>query len=204
MGSGKSRLYLELPEPAHWPTVGALAHLLDRVSVSCLLFPSEGGDRASALMETAQRRDVAALIRDDAQLALRLEADGVHLPADLESYQYARDLLGLGVIIGSDAGKLRDDAMIIADAGAEYIAFAGSDRDALLDKVAWWSELFTVPCVAFGVKTADDAMALATAGADFIAPSTALWAGGGMAEEIGKFAVLLASLPEHDEGSPSE
>ena len=30
MESGQSRLYLELPEPALWPAIGTLAHLLDQ------------------------------------------------------------------------------------------------------------------------------------------------------------------------------
>jgi thiamine-phosphate pyrophosphorylase len=197
-------LYLELPEPAHWPAVGALAHLLDRTSVSCLLFPASAGEIASTLVATAQRRDVAALIRDDVKLAARLEADGVHLPADLESYEYARDLLGLGATIGCDGGKLRDDAMTLADAGAEYVAFADPDRDALLDRVSWWSQVFTVPCVVFGVPTAGDALALAAAGADFIAPATSLWTAGNMTEELRKFAASLATLPARNEGSPSE
>ena len=38
-----------------------------------------------------------------------------------------------------------------------------------LDLIAWWSEIFQPPCVAFDVTSASHAQALAAAGADFIA-----------------------------------
>ncbi|KAB2851653.1 MAG: thiamine phosphate synthase [Hyphomicrobiaceae bacterium] len=175
--------------------------MLDQSNVSCVLFPAALEARIRPLIAAAQRRSVAALVRGDIKLAARLEADGVHLPADLESYEYARDLLGLSAVIGIDSGTLRDDAMTLAEAGAEYIAFAREDRRALLDKVEWWSEVFTVPCAVFGVATAEDALAFASAGADFVAPAPSLLAGGEMADTLRKFAGSLASAPAHDGGS---
>jgi thiamine-phosphate pyrophosphorylase len=41
--------------------------------------------------------------------------------------------------------------------------------------IAWWSEIFVVPCVAWNVDSADDAARLAVLGADFIAPSPHIW-----------------------------
>ena len=35
--------------------------------------------------------------------------------------------------------------------------------------MAWWAEIFQVPCVAFDVETAQEAEALAAAGVDFVA-----------------------------------
>ena len=37
------------------------------------------------------------------------------------------------------------------------------------DLIAWWAEIFEVPCVAFDVESAEAAEALARAGADFVA-----------------------------------
>ncbi len=86
-------------------------------------------------------------------------------------------MLGTRYIVGVDVGRSRHDAMTLAEAGADYIAFGipphVEDRAASaarrLELVAWWSEIFEIPCVAFDVDTADDATALAGAGADFVA-----------------------------------
>ena len=150
---------------------------------SVLIAPHEGGalDPAVArpLVEAVQRRGVAALIADDARLARTLRADGVHLghardPAG--AYEEARSILGQGAIIGVDPGISRHDAMTVAEAGAEYIAFgapshlkdrakARARRDEL---IAWWAEIFQAPCIALDVEAPEEALALAGVGADFV------------------------------------
>lgn len=135
---------------------------------------------ARPLVELAQGKGIAALIEADAALARTLRADGVHLPWSKDivgRYGEARDILGGRFIVGADAGRSRDDAMTLGETGADYVGFGipahVGDRDAArdrrLDLVAWWSEIFEVPCVAIDVETAEDAVALARAGADFVA-----------------------------------
>lgn len=151
---------------------------------SVLILPPAGATLAAPaarpLVEVAQRHDAAALVADDAGLARALGADGVHLsPARAASAAYAeaRNMLGGRHIVGVDAGISRHDAMTVAEAGADYIAFGAPAR--LKDReharmrrdelVAWWAEIFETPCVAFDVETPEEAEALARAGADFIA-----------------------------------
>ena len=151
---------------------------------SVLIVPPAGRplDAAAArpLIEVAQRRGAAALVATDARLARSLGADGVHLgsPADPgDSYQAARAILGPSGVIGVDPGISRHDAMTLAETGADYIAFGApahlKDRDKARTRrdelVAWWAEIFQVPCVAFDVETAQEADALAAAGVDFVA-----------------------------------
>ncbi len=135
---------------------------------------------ARPLVEITQRGGAAALVAADARLARSLGADGVHLSstADLvDAYQAARAILGPSGVIGVDPGISRHDAMTLAEAGADYVAFGApahlNDRDKARarrdDLIAWWGEIFQVPCVAFDVETALEAEALAVAGADFVA-----------------------------------
>lgn len=135
---------------------------------------------AAPLAALAQKAGAAALVPDDPELARSVGADGVHLAAarDLAgAYALARASLGARGIVGVDPGVSRHEAMTLAEAGADYVAFgapahlkdrakARVRRDEL---VAWWAEIFEVPCVAFDVETAEEARTLAAMGADFIA-----------------------------------
>lgn len=127
-----------------------------------------------------QALGIAALIAGDAPLARIVKADGVHLPVSksaLAAYGEARETLGTRFIVGIDVGRTRHDAMSLAENGADYIAFGipthVEDRETARTRrrelIAWWSEIFEIPCVAFDVETPDDARDLADAGADFIA-----------------------------------
>ncbi len=162
-----------------------ISAVLEAADVAALLIaPSPGkplvASAARPLVELAQARGVAALIKADAGLARTLRADGVHLPWSKEiaaRYGEAREVLGGRYIVGADAGRFRDEAMMLGEAGADYVAFGipphVDDRDTArarrLDLVDWWSEIFEVPVVAFDVDTIEDAALLAGAGADFIA-----------------------------------
>ncbi|MEQ1714258.1 MAG: thiamine phosphate synthase [Hyphomicrobium sp.] len=184
-----TQLYLVVTvpvDPARMPAFGdMLAHVLvaprAQDLVSAVLFAPASGTsldaRIGPLVEMVQKRAIAALVADDAQLARTLRADGVHIgPCDdpLAAYEEARDILGTRFIVGVDSTASRHDAMSLGEAGADYIAF-GLDRDdgdpaIRHDLVAWWSEIFEVPCVALA-GGADPAIAanLADAGADFVA-----------------------------------
>lgn len=150
---------------------------------SVLIVPLEGQALSAAdagpLVQSAQSKGAAALILDEPTLARETGAHGVHLShrSGIElRFRAARQTLGQSAIVGIDAGRSRHDAMTLAEAGADYVAFsipAGvhdsiAARDRRLDLVAWWAEIFEVPCVALDVEAPDEAAALAHAGADFV------------------------------------
>ena len=112
----------------------ALARLqaaLDAAPIaSVLIGPAAGASleagSAKPLIELAQKANAAALLAGDAQLARTLRADGVHLDAGKDlaaAYEQARGILGDRGIVGVDVGISRHDAMTLAEAGADYIAF---------------------------------------------------------------------------------
>jgi thiamine-phosphate pyrophosphorylase len=167
---------------------GALARLqaaLDAAPIaSVLIRPAAGANleagSAKPLIDLAQKANAAALLAGHAQLARTLRADGVHLDAGKDlaaAYEQARAILGDRGIVGVDVGISRHDAMTLAEAGADYIAFGApahlNDRDkgrARRDElVAWWAEIFEVPCVAFDIETGEEAERLTRAGAEFVA-----------------------------------
>ena len=177
-----ARLYLIVEAGADPRALAPLLAAADAAAV--LIVAPEGASLEVAgvwpLVEMAQANGVAALIEADAQLARTLRADGVHVPWSKDvvaRFGEAREILGGRYIVGADTGRSRHDAMILGEAGADYVGFGiprhVEDRDTArerrLDLVAWWSEIFELPCVAFDVETADDAAALARAGADFVA-----------------------------------
>ena len=46
--------------------------------------------------------------------------------------------------------------------------------DAIIDRIEWWAELFTIPCVGFAA-TPKEVGPLVAAGADFIAVGDGIW-----------------------------
>ncbi len=133
----------------------------------------------AACVAGIQNLRVATLIAGDAALARIVKADGVHLPASKAApaaYSDARESLGGRFIVGVDVGRTRHDAMQLGEAGADYIAFGipafvedrATATNRRLDLVAWWAEIFEIPCVAFDVETPEEARALTNAGADFV------------------------------------
>ena len=65
--------------------------------------------------------------------------------------------------------------MLVAEAGADYVMFGEFEQDgrrpsfeAVVERVAWWSGLFEVPCVAYAASLQEVAP-LCAAGPEFLA-----------------------------------
>jgi thiamine-phosphate pyrophosphorylase len=178
----RCRLYLQVPGSARLSA--QLAPAMAGTDAACVLLCREESAfdeaQASSLIDLVQGRGLACLIGQDAVLAERLGADGVHIAADAAVYVEARKLLGESASIGAGCGMNRHDAMRLAELGADYVAFGAPDGtidaiDQYADLIAWWSEIFVVPCVAWDVDTVEHAARLASLGADFVAPSPRIW-----------------------------
>ncbi len=187
----RCRLYLITPPALPHPQVFAeeLRAALDGGDVAVLqLRLKDVGDDAIAraadiLRPICQQRDVALIMNDRPDLALKLDCDGVHVGQEDTPYAEARRLLGPDRIIGVTCKASRHLAMEAAEAGADYVAFGAFftsstktvTTPAALDILEWWNEMMTVPSVAIGGITVDNCRAVVEAGADFLAVANGVW-----------------------------
>jgi thiamine-phosphate pyrophosphorylase len=162
---------------------------------------SELSARARALLPLVQERNIAFLLQDHADLALKIGADGAHL-SNTQTLRDAVPILKPKLIVGAGGLVTRDDAMFAGELGADYVMFGEPDTAgkspsfrAVVERVAWWAEIFEIPCVAFA-ETADQASALARAGVDFIALGAAVWSDPRRVETVIAEAAARISAPE--------
>lgn len=191
------------------PGTGAadVARALAQHTAACLVLrPDADETLVRSYVTAAQQHGISVLVANDSALAGAAGADGVHLTwhKDIVArYDAARTRLGPDATIGADAGRSRHDAMLLGERGADYVAFGipehVGDRDTAngrrLDLVAWWSEIFEIPAVAFDVATPEEAAALAGAGADFIAIAAPTASGGSLEEWLTRMAGALTPQP---------
>jgi len=166
-----------------------LAAALDAGDVASVQLRLKGCDddtirrAADVLRPVVQSRDRAFIMNDRPDLALQTGCDGVHIGQEDASYATARQILGLGRIVGVTCHDSRHLAMDAAEAGADYVAFGAFFPTAIMDAkghpapdiLEWWSEIFTVPCVAIGGITPENCGPLVKAGADFLAVISSVW-----------------------------
>lgn len=178
------RLYLQVPEPLTAKLEAQLTHTLEVVTPACVLLGDNNQTSEKVpvdrIIDLVQGAGIACLVENDIERAEHLGADGVHIPADPAIYARARAVLGESANIGVACGLDRHQAMLLAEAGADYVAFGVEGGtidhiDQYTDIVTWWSEIFVVPCVAWNVESVAHAERLAEAGADFVAPPARLW-----------------------------
>jgi thiamine-phosphate pyrophosphorylase len=139
--------------------------------------------QARALLALCRRHRVPLIINDHLELALELDADGVHLGADDGALPEARSRLGAGKILGASCYDRLESAVAAQRAGATYVAFGsffassikpGAVRASLELLRAAKREL-AMPVVAIGGITLANAPQLIAAGADGVAVISALF-----------------------------
>jgi len=137
-------------------------------------------NRIKVLAPMVQEKDIALLLDEWPDLVARAGADGSHLTG-IEAFMAAVESLKPAKIAGCGGVNSRDDMMLAGERGADYVMIgqvtAGQRRppfDAIIERIEWWSELFTVPCVGFAASLTE-ITPLVAAGADFVAIGDAVW-----------------------------
>ena len=138
--------------------------------------------QAFALARLHAARGGLLIVNDDAALAAKVGADGVHIGSEDGSVASARALIGPDRIVGVSCYDDFDCARRAVEAGADYVAFGsfflsstkpGARRAplALLEE----ARSLDVPIVAIGGIDADNARTLVDAGADAVAMISAIF-----------------------------
>jgi len=175
------RLYLVTPAVADPAAVqDMLGAAMKSGDVAAVLLRLAAADertlinRAKALARLIQDHGAALLLEDLPEIAAHVGADGAHL-SDIAAFEGALGTLKPARIAGCGGLQTRHDAMLAAEAGADYVMFGEPDQhqnrpslDAVVERVDWWAELFEIPCVGFA-GSMEDVAPLADAGAEFIA-----------------------------------
>lgn len=127
--------------------------------------------------------NVPLIINDDADLALAIRAEGVHLGKDDGSILAARSKLGPKAIIGVSCYDSVERALEAERQGAGYVAFGRFFPSASkphapcarLETLIEAKRKLSVPIVAIGGITPDNGAALLKAGADVLAAIDAVF-----------------------------
>jgi thiamine-phosphate pyrophosphorylase len=204
------RLYLVSPEVADAAAfAGTLAAALAGAEVAAVMLRLTVGDErglinAKALAPLVQNTGAAFLIAGHPDIVARAGADGAHL-AGIDAFSAAKAALQPERIAGCGGLNTRHDAMLAAEAGADYVLFGEPDPagyrpsiEAVAERVTWWAEIFEPPCVGFAATLAEVDL-LAAAGADFVAVGDCIFGDSrGPAAAVADAAQRLA-LPEEVE-----
>ena len=174
-----ARLYLITPPIEDARRFAAdLESALEAADVTAVLLRFAGGkgqdlrEAVTTLAPVVQTRGIALLLDGEPELAPRLDADGAHLTGT-EALKRAIGSLKPERIAGAGGLKTRHDgvASVFGTSGPSSGPFP-----AIIERVAWWAELFEPACVGYA-GSFEEVGQLVAAGADFVALGDPAWAG---------------------------
>ncbi|UJW87372.1 thiamine phosphate synthase [Devosia sp. SL43] len=194
------QLYLITPVAADPETFPAtLMAVLSKAEFSALLVRRGGLDDASyarlatALINVGQGAGCAVLLEDDAALAKRLGADGLHVTGGPKAVKDAVAALKPDLIVGVGNVGSRHDAMTAGEMDVDYLMFGpldGESDPAAIDLTEWWASTFEIPAVLSDPQAGADAD---SRGAEFLALSTSVWSSPSPAAAV---AAIVSALGE--------
>lgn len=161
--------------------------------------PSLKLEQARALKAVCERRGAALIVNDDLEVALAVDAHGVHLGRDDNFGPHARRRLGPDKLLGVSCYRSIERARAAIADGADHVAFGGffqsqvkpsADRAPLTLLKEARAQL-DVPIVAIGGITAENGATLLEAGADALAVITALFQAPDVKAAAARFTALF-------------
>jgi len=171
------------------------------LGISVLQYRNKSADHSQKIEQARQLQQlckmfkVPFIINDDLQLAIRLDADGVHLGRDDGDCRAARLVLGEQKLIGISCYNDPVRAEQAVNEGADYIAFGAmfatstkaNTVRASTDLITQAKHRYTLPVVAIGGITADNCKPIITAGADLLAVVSSVYLASNPSDVVNKF-----------------
>lgn len=156
-----------------------------------------------ALLALCREYHVPLIINDHLELALALDAHGLHLGGEDGPVAEARERLGPGKLIGVSCYGRIENAHAAAAAGATYVAFGGFFPSKVkpgtartpVEVLSVAKRELELPVVAIGGITLDNAPALLAAGADSVAVISALFEAPDVKLAARRFNSLFSKRP---------
>ena len=152
---------------------------------------------AAKLKELCRRYHVPYVVNDSVEIALAIDADGVHVGQSDIRGRDIRSLIGPDKILGISAGTV-EEAIAAENAGADYIGVGAvfgtstkkNARNLSVEKLQEIRHAVSIPVVAIGGIHAGNLLDLSECGVDGIAVVSAIFA----AADPGKATARLLEL----------
>lgn len=152
---------------------------------------------AAKLKELCARYKVPYVVNDSVEIALAIDADGVHVGQSDIKGRDIRRMIGSDKILGISAGTTQE-AIAAENAGADYIGVGAvfgtstkkNARNLTVEKLKEISSAVSIPVVAIGGINGNNLMELSGSGVDGVAVVSAIFA----AEDPGKATAELLVL----------
>lgn len=161
--------------------------------LDAVLFEAE----AAKLKDLCAQHKVPYVVNDSVEIALAIDADGVHVGQSDIRGRDIRSLIGPERILGISAGTV-EEAIAAENAGADYIGVGAvfgtstkkNARNLTVEKLKEISSAVSIPVVAIGGINGKNLMALCGSGVDGVAVVSAIFA----AEDPSKATAELLAL----------
>jgi thiamine-phosphate pyrophosphorylase len=158
-------------------------------------------EMAAALAKLCRQYGDLFIVNDDADLALDVGADGVHLGSSDGDIAAARKLLGADAVIGVSCYNSLSLALEAEAAGANYVAFGSmfasttkpQAPSTTLELLHQAKKQLAIPVVAIGGITLHNAADVVQAGAHAVAVINAVFAAPDIAQAAREFTNLFQS-----------
>jgi thiamine-phosphate pyrophosphorylase len=156
-------------------------------------------EQARGLARLCRGYHVPLIINDHVDLALEVDAEGLHIGGEDGSVAAARRQLGPDRILGVSCYRRIENALEAARQGATYVAFGGffpssvkgGSGGAPLSILGEAKRQPGLPVVAIGGITVENAPALIAAGADSVSVITALFSAPDVKAAAQQFSALF-------------